>query len=104
MQKLGLLLLCLLFLAAPVAARRQATNLETTSCPFDTPDGETEGQTMECDTLFVPEDYSQPDGAQIELQVAIIFSTSPEPEPDPVLYLSGGPGDSAVSDIDSWLN
>jgi len=49
-----------------------------------------------CGTLQVPENYDQPDGKQIELNIARIPSVSHSAEPDPVLFLAGGPGQAAT--------
>lgn len=50
----------------------------------------------ECATLQVPEDYSKPEGRKITLRIGLAKSQASEAEPDPVLYLAGGPGQSAV--------
>jgi pimeloyl-ACP methyl ester carboxylesterase len=53
--------------------------------------------TIACGMLTVREDRSQPNGATIQLAVAIIPTRSPTPAPDPVVYLAGGPGSAALS-------
>lgn len=50
----------------------------------------------ECATLEVPEDYAKPDGRKITLRIGLGKSQASEPEADPVLFLAGGPGQSAV--------
>ncbi|NLX10656.1 MAG: alpha/beta hydrolase [Chloroflexi bacterium] len=65
-------------------------------CLFEMPDGLTEGDDIECGTVTVPELHAQPDGATIDLAVAVIKSTSASPAPDPVVYLEGGPGGNAL--------
>lgn len=77
-----------------------APEFEEADCPFEV----YEGEDISCGYLYVPEDRTQPDGAQVELAVAIIGSTSRNPQPDPVVYLEGGPGGSALSDPDFWLD
>ncbi len=52
-----------------------------------------------CAPFHVPENWARPDGRQIALRLALIRSTASHPAPDPVLYLAGGPGQSA---IDTW--
>ena len=49
-----------------------------------------------CGTLTVPEDRANPDGRQIELNIAVIPAIKRNPEPDPLFLLAGGPGQSAV--------
>lgn len=52
------------------------------------------GGNVECGTLTVLEDRSDPGDGTVELAVVILKSTSPNPLPDPVIYLEGGPGGS----------
>ena len=70
-----------------------------TLCPRPLPANEVEGKTLFCGTVQVPEDNAQPDGKKIPLKFAILKSWSQYPEPDPVVYLQGGPGDSALDQI-----
>ncbi len=72
---------------------------QTIPCPVALP-SETEGKTVTCGVLTVPENYEQPNGRQVEITYARFHSTSLSPLPDPVFYLSGGPGGSAVIDLD----
>ncbi len=72
---------------------------QTIPCPVALP-SETEGKTVTCGVLTVPENYEQPNGRQVEITYARFHSTSLSPLPDPVFYLSGGPGGSAVTDLD----
>jgi len=60
----------------------------TSDCEFDVPFG----TTPQCGYLIVPENRSDPDGAEVLLHVAVFPATSPNPEPDPIVYLEGGPG------------
>ncbi|MCB9077870.1 MAG: alpha/beta fold hydrolase [Anaerolineaceae bacterium] len=57
---------------------------------------EVEGQTYECGLVEVPENYAAPDGRTLELLYIRLFSPAESPAADPLLYLSGGPGGSAV--------
>lgn len=70
-------------------------------CPFEILEGQEEQ--IRCGYLYVPEDYSQPEGTEIELAVAIIRSLSDQPAADPIVYLDGGPGGSALAAPDSWM-
>lgn len=49
-----------------------------------------------CGVLTVPEDRSVPDGPKIRLGVAEVKASSSHPKPDPIVYLTGGPGGSAI--------
>ena len=84
MRKFLFCLACLFLFSAPVLAR-QSSNFETANCPFDMPDGETEGQSITCGYLTVPEDHNDPNSKPIQLAVAILHSTGANPAPDPIL-------------------
>lgn len=49
-----------------------------------------------CGTLTVPEDPANPQGRQIELNIAVIPAVSRDPAPDPIFLLAGGPGQAAT--------
>ena len=51
---------------------------------------------VRCGYVTVPENRSVPDGRRLRLAVAILKSLSSTPRPDPVVYLAGGPGNTAV--------
>lgn len=69
-------------------------------CPLTLPwDGEVEGETYDCGVVTVPENHDIPDGRQIELTFLRLHTTTLAPEPDPLVYLSGGPGGSALHEI-----
>lgn len=69
-----------------------------TECPLDLPDN----ATGYCGALIVPEDRSVPAGPQVELAVVVLSSPTNEPAPDPIFYLEGGPGGTALSDLEVW--
>jgi len=73
---------------------------EEASCPFDLPEGQVEGETVQCGYLVVPEDRADPEGRKLRLAVAIFRHPDGDPEPDPVIYLEGGPGGSALEFVD----
>ena len=52
-----------------------------------------------CAPFSVPENWARPDGRKLALRLALIRAHAAQPAPDPVLYLAGGPGQSA---IDTW--
>lgn len=90
---------------SPVMAQAPYTPvIEWADCPFPVPEGETPGTTLDCGYLSVPQDRQSPDGAQIALAVVVLYSTAAEPAPDPIVYLEGGPGGSAISGIEGWLD
>ncbi|MGY2084226.1 alpha/beta hydrolase [Blastococcus sp. SYSU DS0539] len=62
------------------------------ACEFDVP----AGVEIECGTLPVPADRDDPDAGEIELAFAVVRSAADSPAEDPVVYLSGGPGQSTL--------
>lgn len=49
-----------------------------------------------CGRLDVPEDRAHPGGRSISLRIAVIPARAQPSEPDPLVYITGGPGGSAV--------
>jgi len=70
-------------------------------CPEDwqVPDNDN----IDCGYLTVPENRNDPEHGTIQLAVVILRSHNASPEPDPIVYLEGGPGGSAISGLDLWL-
>jgi pimeloyl-ACP methyl ester carboxylesterase len=68
-------------------------------CPFELPPDQVEGRTVECGYLLVPEDRSDPHSPTLRLAVAIFHPPGGAVAPDPIIYLSGGPGGSALEFI-----
>jgi pimeloyl-ACP methyl ester carboxylesterase len=60
-------------------------------------------KTARCGQLVVPEDRAHPNGRTISLSVAIIPSKAAIPKPDPIVWLAGGPGDDALTEIQMAL-
>ena len=69
---------------------------EPANCPMQLPAGQTEGKTVECGYLIIPENRFDPDSRDIRLAVAVFHPPEEIITPDPVIYLSGGPGASAL--------
>lgn len=75
----------------------EAYKLEARDCETYKPTVEDrEGETFFCGALILPQNKGQPDGQKIEIRYAIVRSHSENPLPDPILFLSGGPGSSAI--------
>lgn len=68
-------------------------------CPFINPAPDV----VRCGYLYVNEVHRNSNSTLIRLAVVIISGVGPEIQPDPILYLSGGPGDSAISELGSWM-
>lgn len=73
-------------------------------CPVQLSLDETEGTTYHCGMAFVPEEHGNPESPLIGLTYMVLHSTSMTPEDDPVVYLSGGPGASALTEISEDAN
>jgi pimeloyl-ACP methyl ester carboxylesterase len=52
-----------------------------------------------CGRLIVPENRQRAGGKTISLSVAIIAASSPKKKSDPIIWLAGGPGDDAITEI-----
>jgi len=78
----------LLVLAGSVQA---APRLEKERCAYKPP----RGDRVECFVLVVPENREQPQGREIKLKVAILKAKRTAGV-EPLIYLSGGPGDSPL--------
>lgn len=57
---------------------------------------------VECGTLSVPANRSKPDGAKVELPVAVLKASKEPKQPDPIVYFSGGPGDAGLQSSIRW--
>jgi pimeloyl-ACP methyl ester carboxylesterase len=97
-----LVMLCLLLCVSAWAQSDYEPFFEESDCPFLVYGDEVEGETLVCGILFVPESRAGLSENEVELQVAILFSTNPDPG-IPTIYLEGGPGGSAVMSVmDVW--
>ena len=76
--------------------------IQWSDCPFEIPEGEVEGESLDCGYMITYEDHFSDEATQeVELAFAILYSIN-EPMPDSVIYLEGGPGGSALSSVDGW--
>ena len=101
-RRAALLVVPLLFLGAcsgsaeedrsDASEKAPKSSVDFDDCDFDVP----AGVDMECGTLEVPADREDPDGGEIELAFGIVRSDAPDLADDPVVYLSGGPGQSTL--------
>ena len=76
---------------------------DPTSCPTTSKPVESL-QAARCGYLVVPENRSKPDSRTIRLAVAIVPPASGKPQPDPVIFMAGGPGESAILDTPFLVN
>ena len=82
-------------LADPSAIMTTAADFSPAACPFDLPTG----FEIECGYLTVPENRTLPDSPEILLAVAIVAAQRGSATQAPLIYLSGGPGGSALDDF-----
>src|SRR5512146_310372 len=82
-------------LGAFIPAQQGVPRYERAACPSTDLPAE---EHIECGYLIVPEDRQQAGSQTIRLAVAILKSHSSIPASDPVVYLAGGPGDSALDE------
>lgn len=81
--------------AAPPAAPAVApvARLKPQRCPVSV-----EGVALTCGVLIVPENRARPESRRVvELNYVVVPSRAPTPQPDPVVFLTGGPGTSALA-------
>jgi len=64
------------------------------------------GNDVECGYIMVPENHDQPDGKKIKIAYAVLHARDSTTKAYPVIYLSGGPGGSAISErtLNSWYD
>jgi pimeloyl-ACP methyl ester carboxylesterase len=70
----------------------------TNPCPYTVP-----GVTFQCGTLEVPENYDKPQARRIKLPYLVVPASGAGPKGDPVVFLTGGPGYSAIADLGAVL-
>src|SRR5262245_43694567 len=88
---------------ATVAQETEPPFIQQWACPFEIPEGEIEGETLDCGSLVTYEDhFSDEGGAYVELAFVILYSIN-EGATDPVIYLAGGPGNSALTGVHGWV-
>ena len=85
-----------LLAGVPVADAKPAFRFEEGPCPQLPLPGL---ERARCWQLTVPENRRQPNGRTITLSVAVIPAISQNPRPDPILWIAGGPGDDALTEI-----
>lgn len=83
-------------LAAPGAAQAHqpaAPRFELAACPVEVAADER----IDCGVLLVPENRRRTGSRTVRLPVMIFRSRSSSPAPDPILFLTGGPGNSGLA-------
>lgn len=76
-------------------------------CPMNLPEGEVDGETVLCGQVIVPENWEEADGQAVGgentlgITFAIFKAKSSALFAEPIIYLEGGPGGSALEDIET---
>ena len=73
-----------------------AAHFEPAACPFVLPEGIIQGENVDCGWLVVPENRGALPSRAIRLAVGVFHPEGGATAPDPIIYLSGGPGGSAL--------
>ena len=96
MIRFARLCLPILFLFIGISTSTAQNNpLRDSACRFDVPNR----VQIECMTLRVPENRSDPDSNNITLSLAILRHPDNNPEPDPIIFLQGGPGGVTLDNL-----
>ncbi|MEL6309091.1 MAG: alpha/beta hydrolase [Chloroflexota bacterium] len=93
-----LILLSSLFLLVPIQA--QQNDFLQVACDFPLPFG----VRLDCYTLRVPENRTDPDSNTVTLSIAVLRHPDGNPEADPILFLQGGPGGNTLDTLQGAYN
>jgi len=74
-------------------------NFHASACPFQLGAGVVNGKTVTCGYVTVPENRQNPNGAKVQLAVAMFKSPRVQNDQFPVVRLEGGPGGPS---LDNW--
>jgi pimeloyl-ACP methyl ester carboxylesterase len=100
-QAVFLFLILLVLIAAACAPQAQSTTgpkrIDLTDCVLSSPGVQNQVE-AKCGSLTVPEDPSNPQSRQIDLNLAVVPAIKRSPEPDPLFVLAGGPG-QAITEV-----
>ena len=91
---------CTLLTSDSARAQPDSPTIELIDCPVSL--SVPRAARISCGRLQVPEDRSEPSGRWIDVFVAVVAAEVDGALP-PLLYLAGGPGDAASSEIADWL-
>jgi pimeloyl-ACP methyl ester carboxylesterase len=84
---------------ASATAAGNAPAFEEGTCPDEVP----RSDRVTCGFVTVPENRDRPKGNEVRLAVAIVHPEEPHPTAAPLLFVSGGPGDAALVNVEWFL-
>lgn len=88
--------------STPPASPDAGSELTDIDCPDlgpAAPEDLVAGEDFTCAVLNVPENHEEPDGAQLELFVIRVASSSENAAPEPIVFLAGGPGQGGSTQL-----
>ncbi len=95
-------------LAPPPQLSERALGIHTVSCLPGTAPGflEVEGESYSCGVFTVPQNWGDLDGGNLDLGFLVARATGDSSRPDPLIFLTGGPGASAIfaANFDKYQN
>lgn len=82
----------------PPQLSEREPGITITPCEVGAPIGpdEVEGETYTCGIFTVPMNWDAPAAGNLDLSFVVAKATGENPSPDPLVYLAGGPGQSAA--------
>jgi len=89
---LALFAIAVAAIPARAAAQEPIATFQEAECFVPAP----EGYAVECGYVIAPESHNSFDGDVVALATVIVRSPNPNAAPDPVVFLTGGPGQSAT--------
>ena len=103
MKRGGLLILACMLWGTLAVSAQDNTAVATVECPFAIPQGEVEGETIECLVVTVPESRTGLSDADIQLALVVLHATGANVQ-DNILYLAGGPGNSGTAAMFDYVD
>ena len=99
-------LVALISMTVTTSAQVEATvpqplGIETIPCPMTLPEGDVDGETIVCGQIKVPENWDNPSGRTLLITYAITKAENEAPFSDPIVFFEGGPGISALEEIEA---
>lgn len=97
------LMLFILLLSSGVTSAQEGGVVEQVPCPFEIPDGEVAGETIDCLVVTVPESRAGLSENVVELAVVVLYARGEE-QIAPIFHLAGGPGNSGTAFVWDFLD
>ena len=93
-------------IAPPPQLSERELGIHTASCSPGVSPGNNlvEGEDYYCGVFTAPQNWEEPDGSNLDLSFVVVQATGENPEPDPLLFLNGGPGNSAILLVGTTVN